>query len=80
VGNIVTNGPFRLESWQRGQSMVLVRNPAYHGRFRGNVQRVKLSLFSSAEWSAAVTIQVTGTFAQISNTKRNSRRMKVHFE
>jgi ABC-type oligopeptide transport system substrate-binding subunit len=49
-GNIVTNGPFRLESWQRGQSIVLVRNPDYHGRFRGNVQRVELSLL--AEWSA----------------------------
>jgi oligopeptide transport system substrate-binding protein len=41
-GNIVTNGPFRLESWQRGESMVLGRNPEYHGRFRGNVQRVEL--------------------------------------
>ncbi len=26
VGNIVTNGPFRLEAWQRGESMLLVRN------------------------------------------------------
>jgi ABC-type oligopeptide transport system substrate-binding subunit/DNA-binding SARP family transcriptional activator len=42
-GNIVTNGPFRLEAWQRGDSMVLVRNPEYHGQFRGNVQRVELS-------------------------------------
>jgi ABC-type oligopeptide transport system substrate-binding subunit len=41
-GNIVTNGPFRLESWQRGESMVLVRNPDYHGRFRGNVQGMEL--------------------------------------
>jgi oligopeptide transport system substrate-binding protein len=41
-GNIVTNGPFRLEAWQRGESMVLVRNPEYRGRFRGNVQRVEL--------------------------------------
>jgi len=43
-GNIVTNGPFRLEAWQRGESMALVRNPEYHGQFRGNVQRVRLSL------------------------------------
>jgi ABC-type oligopeptide transport system substrate-binding subunit/class 3 adenylate cyclase len=50
VGNIVTNGPFRLEAWQRGRSMVMERNPAYHGRFEGNVQRVELSLFSSKEW------------------------------
>jgi oligopeptide transport system substrate-binding protein len=42
-GNIVTNGPFRLEAWQRGESMVLVRNPDYHGRFRGNVQWVELA-------------------------------------
>lgn len=44
VENTVTNGPFRLESWQPGESMVLVRNPEYHGRFRGNVQEVELSL------------------------------------
>jgi ABC-type oligopeptide transport system substrate-binding subunit len=43
VGNTVTNGPFRLASWERGESMVLERNPAYHGRFRGNLQRVELS-------------------------------------
>ncbi len=42
-GNIVTNGPFRLETWQRGEFMALVRNPDYHGRFRGNVQRVEPS-------------------------------------
>jgi ABC-type oligopeptide transport system substrate-binding subunit/class 3 adenylate cyclase/ribosomal protein L40E len=41
-GNIVTNGPFRLEIWQRSESMVLVRNPEYHGRFRGNVQGMEL--------------------------------------
>jgi oligopeptide transport system substrate-binding protein len=41
VENIVTNGPFRLESWQRGKALVLERNPDYHGRFTGNVQRVE---------------------------------------
>jgi oligopeptide transport system substrate-binding protein len=44
MGNIVTNGPFRLEAWQRSESLVLIRNPNYHGRSRGNVQRVELSL------------------------------------
>jgi ABC-type oligopeptide transport system substrate-binding subunit/DNA-binding SARP family transcriptional activator len=44
VENIVTSGPFRLESWQRGESMVLVRNPHYHRQFKGNVQRVELTL------------------------------------
>jgi ABC-type oligopeptide transport system substrate-binding subunit/class 3 adenylate cyclase len=55
-GNIVTNGPFRLEAWQRGQSMVLMRSPVYHGRFTGNVQRVELSLFSSTEWSTVLAM------------------------
>jgi oligopeptide transport system substrate-binding protein len=44
-GNFVSNGPFRLESWQPGQSLVLTRNPEYHGQFRGNIDR--------AEWSPA---------------------------
>jgi oligopeptide transport system substrate-binding protein len=51
VRNIVTNGPFQLEAWRRGKSMVLVRNPKYHGRFRGNIGRVELSLRHEA-WSA----------------------------
>jgi oligopeptide transport system substrate-binding protein len=42
VGKIVTNGPFKLETWRRGDAMVLARNPEYHGRFRGNVQQVEL--------------------------------------
>jgi ABC-type oligopeptide transport system substrate-binding subunit/tetratricopeptide (TPR) repeat protein len=41
--SIVTSGPFRLAAWERGESMVLERNPAYHGRFTGNLRRVKLS-------------------------------------
>ena len=42
--NIVTNGPFRLESREPGKTMTLSRNPAYHGRFEGNVERVELDL------------------------------------
>jgi ABC-type oligopeptide transport system substrate-binding subunit len=54
VGNIVTNGPFRLEAWQRGESMVLVRNADYRGRFTGNVQRVELTLLPLREWPAVL--------------------------
>ncbi len=49
VGNIVTNGPFRPETWQRGQSMVFSRNPKYHGRFKGNVQRAELTFVPAEE-------------------------------
>jgi oligopeptide transport system substrate-binding protein len=51
VENIVTNGPFRLKSWQRRQSIVLVRNPEYGGRLTGNVQQIDLF---PLEWSAAL--------------------------
>ena len=43
VDNLVTNGPFRVENWKTGESMILVRNPNYHGRLRGNLQQVELS-------------------------------------
>jgi ABC-type oligopeptide transport system substrate-binding subunit/DNA-binding SARP family transcriptional activator len=42
-GRMVSNGPFQLESWRHGESMVLARNPHYCGRFEGNLQRVELS-------------------------------------
>jgi ABC-type oligopeptide transport system substrate-binding subunit len=43
ISNIVTNGAFNLEAWNRGKSMILARNPEYHGRFKGNLKRVELS-------------------------------------
>ena len=42
-GRLVSNGPFRLTSWQRGESVVLARNPHYAGHFEGNLQHVELS-------------------------------------
>jgi oligopeptide transport system substrate-binding protein len=56
VENIVTNGPFRLVAWQRGHSMVLERNPAYRGRFTGNVQQVQLRLMSFAYMSTQMKL------------------------
>jgi ABC-type oligopeptide transport system substrate-binding subunit/class 3 adenylate cyclase len=52
MANFVTSGRFRLLSWQRGESMVMVWDPEYHGRFTGNVQRVELSFVS--DWSSAL--------------------------
>jgi len=50
--NIVSNGPFRLQDWRSGDSVVLVRNPGYRGHFRGNVERVELRLIS--DWSGSL--------------------------
>ncbi len=44
--HIVTNGPFRVATWKHGESLVLERNPTYHGRFTGNLQRVECSFLS----------------------------------
>jgi ABC-type oligopeptide transport system substrate-binding subunit len=41
---LIVNGPFRLESWRPGQSMVLARNPNFYGSFAGNVEQIELSL------------------------------------
>jgi ABC-type oligopeptide transport system substrate-binding subunit/class 3 adenylate cyclase len=47
--HILTNGPFRLESWQPGKQMTLVRNPNYHGRFTGNLERVEMLLSDTGQ-------------------------------
>jgi ABC-type oligopeptide transport system substrate-binding subunit/DNA-binding SARP family transcriptional activator len=52
--NIVTSGPFRVQSWQPGERLVLTRHPAYHGRFEGNVQRVELTLLPNQELPIAL--------------------------
>jgi oligopeptide transport system substrate-binding protein len=39
---IVTNGPFQPESIQLGNSILLRRNPNYHGRFPGNLKRIEI--------------------------------------
>lgn len=41
---LVTNGPFRLKTWRRGDSLVLQRNPTYHNPWPGNVEQLELSL------------------------------------
>jgi oligopeptide transport system substrate-binding protein len=42
LGHLVTNGPFRLEDWQPGNSITLIRNPDYPAQFPGNVERVEI--------------------------------------
>jgi ABC-type transport system substrate-binding protein/serine/threonine protein kinase/DNA-binding SARP family transcriptional activator len=47
LGNIVTNGPFRLVSWDKGESIILERNPSYHGSFTGNTETIECSFLSA---------------------------------
>jgi ABC-type oligopeptide transport system substrate-binding subunit len=58
--HLVTNGPFRLASWERGKSMVLERNPTYHGRSTGNLQRVECTFLSGQTGSLLHLYQEDG--------------------
>ncbi|MFX1265944.1 MAG: ABC transporter substrate-binding protein, partial [Promethearchaeota archaeon] len=47
-GNLVSNGAYQLEEWQRGERLVLCRNPYYYGRFSGNAHRVECPVFTDS--------------------------------
>ena len=51
---LVTHGPFRLETWEPREKIELVRNPDYVGPFGGNLKRVELTLLGSAVTAEAV--------------------------
>jgi ABC-type oligopeptide transport system substrate-binding subunit/class 3 adenylate cyclase len=60
-GKIISNGPFGLASWQPGESLVLVRNPTYHGQFSGNLDRVELTLLTNDITSVALQMYEAGS-------------------
>ncbi len=49
VEHLVTNGPFRLAEWKRGEKLILTRNADYCGRFSGNLVRVELTLLAEQQ-------------------------------
>ncbi len=46
AGDLVSNGAYQLAEWQRGEKLVLSKNPFYHGRFPGNAERVECPIFT----------------------------------
>jgi ABC-type oligopeptide transport system substrate-binding subunit len=46
---LVSNGAYQLIDWKRGEKLVLAKNPLYHGRFPGNIERVECPVFSDFE-------------------------------
>lgn len=56
--HIVTNGPFCLQSWERGRSLILTRNPYYRGACSGNAQQVELWL--APDLSSHLNLYETG--------------------
>jgi ABC-type oligopeptide transport system substrate-binding subunit/class 3 adenylate cyclase len=69
--HIVTNGPFVIESWRPGDSIVLHRYPHYHGRTKGNVQRVELTDVEG--WPAAVEMYEADLLDIIGLADRNPK-------
>jgi oligopeptide transport system substrate-binding protein len=55
---IVTNGPFKLESWQREERLVLAHNKSYHGRFGGTVEKVECLLLGGIYGASPIGIPV----------------------
>ena len=47
--HIVTNGPFKIHSWNQEHSVILERYGDYHGRFHGNLSRVVLEIIHGKE-------------------------------
>jgi ABC-type oligopeptide transport system substrate-binding subunit/class 3 adenylate cyclase len=48
--NMVTNGPFSLAEWRRGESVLLVRNARFRGARAGNVDSVEIALLLNPTW------------------------------
>jgi len=46
AGDLVSNGAYQLAEWQRGEKLVLSKNPFYRGPFPGNADRVECPLFT----------------------------------
>lgn len=47
--HLVTNGAFCLAAWEPNKRILLERNPAFRGRFSGNLQQVELILVDEKE-------------------------------
>ncbi|MGD8855218.1 MAG: ABC transporter substrate-binding protein [Chloroflexota bacterium] len=50
---LVGSGPFLIDAWQPDERITLKRNPAYHGRFLGNLRQIDFLIMSEQEELAA---------------------------
>ncbi len=58
IDRLVVNGPFRPAAWVPGQTLRLVRNRDYYGRFTGNVQQI--DLFTAGDPAVGLQSYETG--------------------
>jgi peptide/nickel transport system substrate-binding protein/oligopeptide transport system substrate-binding protein len=43
VSTVVSNGPFKIEEWKKGQSLTLVKNPLYDGPAQAKLEKIVIS-------------------------------------
>jgi len=51
--HVVSNGAFLLQTLRAGEAMTLERNPRYHGRRGGNVERLEFRFQPASAWYVA---------------------------
>ncbi|HSR48600.1 MAG TPA: ABC transporter substrate-binding protein, partial [Anaerolineales bacterium] len=51
---LVTNGPFLMERWEPKKRIAFSRNPRFHGRTRGNAQRLEATLWEAFDADRAL--------------------------
>jgi oligopeptide transport system substrate-binding protein len=54
----VNNGPYLLNSWEHGESMILERNPRYFGPFQGNIERIEVRF--DLDWNEILELYESG--------------------
>jgi oligopeptide transport system substrate-binding protein len=76
-GTIVSNGPFRLESWQRGQGIVMVPNEQYWDRSQVRLTKLTARPYDNADTAYALYLDgkldwlPSVPLAKIDQVKRN---------
>jgi len=81
VDKIATNGPFQVGSWEKGESMVLIRDPDYHSRFSGNLQSVEVHFLKDPSGHSALLeeyeadcLDIYGVYALLPNAIDRARQ------
>ncbi len=52
--NLVFNGPFGIESFEKNHSLILRRNPTYHGDYRGNLETIEIRSMTSPAYDPEI--------------------------
>jgi oligopeptide transport system substrate-binding protein len=76
---IVTNGPFTIQSWSPESSLILERNPGYHGSFTGNVTGFQVTISPREIWSELYeSDRADAMFIGFLSAEQSNRLIQLH--